>query len=509
MKALPALFLWCATAALADVPKQLDDLPPALAATLRAAHVEATRLADTLPAAQARADAWGNLAMLYHAQRLHHLAEQAYDRALAENASDARWRYLRAIVYSERGEIERAVEDFRRVAVAQPDDATVRYRLGMALFITGELKAAAAELDHAMTLLPASALTLAARADVAAALGETATALQLLQRAWRLEPEAGQLAYKLAMLHRQLGDREAAQDWLRRQPNNSFAPSIDDPLLLEVARMSRSARFYEIAADWALARGDEQQAAVALRDAVALAPQDAALALRLVALLANLGRNEEALAETRRVLAVDDASAKAWYLLAWLLRQSPQAADLAEADSAAARSLQLEDDATTRALAAALAMRAERFAAAAAHYQRLAQDHPEQAYYRYWLGVAQLGAGDCAGRQAVTQAIALRNDWGEAHLVLARADAVCGAADAAQRRAQGLLKARDDVDTRLTTALAAFGQGRAAEAKRLATAELPHPDAALLLDALAAGSAAALLPPFAKGSRWLRPAEVR
>ena len=174
---------------------------------------------------------------------------------------------------------------------AAPDDAVARYRLGVALSLLGELDAAQHELEAARRIMPDSALVLAALADLASARGDSAQALDLLQRAWHLEPEAGQLAYKLAMAHRRRGDLDAAREWLARQPENSLAPSINDPLLLEVARTSRSPRFLEAAANWALARGDTEEAASALAEAATLAPHDTALGLRLVGLLGSMGQN--------------------------------------------------------------------------------------------------------------------------------------------------------------------------------------------------------------------------
>ena len=507
-----------AGALFADVPSDgapLDGVPPQLAEVLRTARAEAEQSAGQADDATGRANAWGKLGMLYHGQRLREPAKDAYERALAE-AEMPRWRYLRGIVLSEQGDIRTAAADFQRVVDAAPDDGVARYRLGVALSLLGELDAARRELEAARGITPDSALVLAALADLASARGDPAQALDLLQRAWRLEPEAGQLAYKLAMAQRRLGNLEAAREWLAWQPDNSLAPSIDDPALLEVARTSRSPRFLEAAANWALARGDTEDAANMLAEAVLLAPKDTALGLRLVGLLGSSGRTEDALAHTRRILAVENQSAMAWYLLAWLLRNAETAEHRAEAATAAQRALVLTDgaDATpapekVHALAAALAMRDGDAAAAATHYQRLAANHPDNALYRYWLALALLADGDCSGRRPLMEALRLRPDWGEAHLVLARADALCGDAQDAERRARGLVAAKDDAETRITLAFAAYARGDMAEATRLASAERPHEDARALLAVLEQRTATTALRVFAQGSlQWL-PSEVR
>ena len=497
----------------ADVP--LDGVPPQLAEVLHTAYAEAEQSVAQALDATGRANAWGKLGMIYHGQRLREQAKAAYERALAQ-AEVPRWRYLRGIALSEQGDIRTAAADFQRVVDAAPDDGVAHYRLGVARSLLGELDAAQRELEAARDLMPDSALVLAALADLASARGDPAQVLDLLQRAWRLEPEAGQLAYKLAMAQRGLGNLEAAREWLARQPDNSLAPSIDDPALLEVARTSRSPRFLEAAANWALARGDTEEAANVLAEAALLAPKDTALGLRLVGLLGSSGRTEEALAQTRRILAVENQSAMAWYLLAWLLRNAEAAERRAEAGAAAQRALELTDGTNAtpvpekvHALAAALAMRDGDAPVAQAHYQRLAADHPENALYRYWLALALLADGDCSGRRPLMEALRLRPNWGEAHLVLARADALCGNARNAERRAHGLMAAKDDAETRITLAFAAHAHGDMAEAKRLANAELPHEDAQALLDVLQQRTDATALRVFAKGSRQWLPSEVR
>ncbi|MCY4012010.1 MAG: tetratricopeptide repeat protein [Gammaproteobacteria bacterium] len=486
--------------------RQLADLPPALAATLREARDEAERVASNSTDASARAAAWGNLGMLYHAHRLRFLARDAYVQALAE-AETVRWRYLLGIALAELGEIERAAEGFRLVTTATPGNMPAWYRLGVSLLLSGDLTGAQTALDQALGLDGDSALVLAALADVASSRGDHRVALGLLTRAVELEPEAGQLAYKLAMTHRALGDVERATAWLARSPDNRLAPKIDDPVLLDVAQMSRSARFYEIAADWALGRGDLTGAVDALKSAVALAPEDVGLALRLATALDDAGLGALAVVETRRALTLDDQSAAAWYRLAWLLRRSDAPSDIVAAEDAIGRALAVADGPRARALAGAFDMRSARYSSAIGHYQRLAALVPGDAYAHFWLGIARLGAEDCAARDSLDEALRLRGDWGEAHIAMARADALCGFPEAARNRAATLRSVQDSPETRITLAFAeAAGRGSDA-ASRLATSALPHPDAKLLLDALAADALPAR--PFAPQSRWWLPPELR
>ena len=483
---------------------RLEGLSPALAQALRAAQAETERqvAASTDPAE--RADAWGRLGMFYHAQHLSYAAEAAYDQALAES-EQPKLRYLRAIVLEERGEVGRAVADYRRVVATVPETMTPWYRLGAGLLLTGDYAGARAALTRADALAPDSAVILAALADVAVAQEQWPIALDRLQRAFALAPEAGQLAYKIAMIHRRLGATAEMRTWLARRGDGNVSPKVDDPWLLEVAQMSRSARFYIKAGEWAFARGDHQGAIDALRTAVDLAPTDVDVGLTYAHMLGIGGRSEQAISEVRRVLSAEPASARGWYLLSWLSRGDDTAGR--EALRAARQSLALADDQRTRALAAALALRERLYDEAATDYERLAAAHPTEAYYRYWLALAMLGKGDCEAREALAQGLELRGNWGEAHLLLARADAICGNPEAARQRAHALVAARDDADTRLTLAFAELAAGNLGKARELATAEMPHPDAEMVLAALAAKRSLAM--PFAPSSqRWL-PREVQ
>ena len=485
---------------------RLEGLSPAVVKALSDARTTAERQLSASKTPQGRAEVWGRLGMFYHAQHLNHAAERAYGLALAE-ADVSQWRYLRAIVLEERGESRRAVADYRRVTEADPSNVAAQLRLAAGLRLQGDDEGAARALEIAEEHAPDTAVVLVAQADVAAARGQLRTAVDFLERAWPLAPGAGQIAYKLAMLKRRLGDAEGAKRWLARRGNDNAAPEIDDPLLLQVAQLSRSARFFVKAGEWALERGDEEGAIEALATARGLAPENSDIALSYAHMLAIGGRSDDALGEVRRVLEVDETSARGWYLLAWLLRLSIDPEDRREAAEAANRSLALAEDQRTRALAAALAMRDGRFASAAADYGRLIAADEGNADHHYWLAMAKLGNGDCTAPTSFERALELRPSWGEAHLALARAEAICGAGDSARRRALALVKAQNDVDTRLTLAIAELAAGNFERARIVAQAERPHPDALLILRAIESGTPPER--PFAETSRWWQPEQVR
>lgn len=467
-----------------------------------------TRVGDLDTGAE-RADVWGGLGMLHHAQdRLREAAEN-YRRALDE-AETIHWHYLLAVVMADQGDVQGAIAGFgRALELADGRHMLASYRLGLALLADGQYDAAAASLRNALAEAPEAAAVLTALGDAELGAGNLDPARDILEQAAALAPGAGRIAYKLALTYRQLGDIESARAWLARR--NDLAPAVDDPLLLEVVALSLSPRFFTDAGRRAWQRGERDEAVAAWRRAAQLAPGDAEVGLMLAHGLGTLDRKDEADAEIRRVLSLHPASARGWYLLAWNSRDtSPDAAR-----DAVEQALKLADDDTARALSAALWMRQGRFRAAAADYQVLADRHPKNAYYRYWLAMAYLGATSCeAARPVMAEALRLQPNWGQAHIALTRADALCGnptARQAALAKARRLVDLEDRADTRITLALALLAVGRPADARAIVGTDLANPDAAMLDGAAAEHGQAAierLTRPFAEDSPWWLPAEL-
>lgn len=498
-----------ANALLDDATTQADQPTDRITQTLRTAREQVlTRIADLAEPAE-RADAWGGLGMLYHAQNRLGEAAESYRRALDE-AETIHWHYLLAVVLTDQGDVDGAVAGFRRALdLAEGRHMLASYRLGLALLADGRYDAAAAALRVALAEAPQAAPVLTALGDAELGAGNLDAAREVLEQAAALAPGAGRIAYKLALVYRQLGDTAKAEDWLDRR--NDLAPAIDDPLLLEVVALNLSPKFFVEAGTRAWQRGENDEAVAAWRRAAQLAPGDADVGLMLAHALGTLGRRDEADAEIRRVLSLHPTSARGWYLLAWNARDTNQDA----AREAVERALQLAEDEAARALSAALWMRQARFRAAADEYQVLVGQQPENAYYRYWLAMAYLGAASCeAARPVMAEALRLQPNWGQAHVALTRADALCGdraVRQAAVGKARSLVDLEDVADTRITLALALAAVGRIDDARTIIAAQSANPDAVMLDGAIAEHGDAAidrLARPFAEQSPWWLPAEV-
>lgn len=486
---------------------------PVHAAQTRPAIIQAAierteqQLAETLPALTtpaARADAIGEVAMLYHAQEQLPAAVARYRRAIAAHEA-VRWHYLLGAALADQGDLDAAASAYRRAIELAPSDGMAHYRLGTTLMLRGDHQAAAGALREALVTMPDNAAVLAALGEAAAATGDLAAARRHLERAAALAPNAGRVAYRLGVVYRDLGQEKNAARWFERR--NDVAPTVADPRLLAVAQRSLSPKFFVAAGNRAKARGDWPEALAAFERAQALAPSDVAAGLGRADALHALGEVEAALAATEALVAQAPEVADAWLLHAFLLHRSDR---LTTALAAAEESVSLRSDRAGRTLLAALLMRGGQFRQAAAAYQQLTTEFPNAAYFRYWLAMAHFGAGDCrSGRESMAAALAQQPNWGQAHIALCRATALCGepeALPAARERAAALMAAADNVDTRLTAAFVALREGRSADVRRAANAALPHPDAEALLAALDADRLPAA--PFAPGSTWWLPPEL-
>jgi tetratricopeptide (TPR) repeat protein len=474
-----------------------------LQAEILDAGEQARLQAERAETAGGRADAWGQLGRFYHAQRLRSQALAAYERALAEDETPE-IRYLRGVALSEMGHLETSIGDFRRAAILMPGSMAVWYRLGFALLQSGRSDEAEEALLTAARI-ESSALVLTTLAEISSVRGNDERALELLLAAWKKEPQAGQIAFRIALAYRGLGDAGEARIWLDKPVGNRLAPTIDDPVLLQVAHLGRTARFYELAADWAVARGDRERAIAALGRAARVEPHNVAIGMRRIGVLAEFDV-PRAVDAVRTALGHNPGSARLWYTLAWLLRTTDDDKLRQEAVAAAERSVAISDEVSGRRLLAALAMAGHRYDVAAQNYVQLVGSDSEDSYHRYWLGMAMLANRDCAGIPQLLAAIQIKPAWGAAHIALARGEAVCGEGETAGRRVAALVRSSDSVDIRLTRAFVLLMAGSKQEAVGVASAELPHADAAMIIEAASTSGSDPLV--FHADSAWWLPVEV-
>ena len=495
-----------ASAVSAEIAKEIDSLPQAFADDLARTRSEILALEESEAESQTISNAWGELGMIYHGQQLVNAALDAYSRALGRY-EDARWHYLSSVVFLGRGETDRALAHLQQTVLLQPEYASAWYRLGNTHLLRGEFDQAREALLEAQDLDANSAAILVSLADVELELGQTEQAMDYLNQAWAASPTSGQIAYKLAQIYQEQGDSVKYQEWLTQTQGVRNPPQIDDPLLVQVAGYSRNSRFFVRAADWAIQQGDIAGAISSMKRATEVDPENTDIALDYALLLFMANQQTTAIEEVKQILARDIESSRGWYRLAWMLRKSEEPEEYLEGLVAIRKSLELDDSAESRRLSAAMFIGSGQWTEAEADYQVLLETDPENAYYLYWLGMVQLAQNNCEGVNWIKRALVVKKDFGEAHLALARAEALCGATDIAVERIEAMLSIKDDIDTRLAQAYIRMHAGNMDQVQEIAEAALPHPDAQLIMNALDANEKPKRL--FELGSPWWIPQELQ
>ena len=283
-------------------------------ATLASAAYESALKSDLNLSPELVANRWGELGMLLQAHNLHEQAIAAYSNALKEN-SDPRWLYLRSIAYGELGMVRETVDDLLIVTRSMQEIAVIWYRLGKALLNAGQVSDARKALTNALTLNKDLAIAHMTLADVQMLETDFEKARTSLQRAYKLQPHAGQIAYRMALVERELGDLNSSQEWLDKRANQ-FAPVVEDPMMSMVAEYSTNPTFFISAARRAWERGDRETALEAYRRAVALEPENVANLIGYAQLLTVLDRYDEASSALDRLERVTTNEGMLWYLRA-------------------------------------------------------------------------------------------------------------------------------------------------------------------------------------------------
>ena len=460
--------------AMADQP-----LPPqvdlsVLEPGVRAALSEARSHFDDRAAAAgaddaALAEAWGQLGMAYQAHHLQQAASACYERAVELDPGEFRWQYYLAYLHQERGEYGLALDRYQSALQLDPEYLPARLRAGQAHLADQDLEGAQADFAAVVEASPGNAAALAGLGQVALRQGRFDEAVRYLESALRVEPGADRLYYPLGMAYRQQGDMARARDNLARRGNTD--PAIPDPVLAQMARLTRSAQMY-LEQGYAASRGGRLQESVeAFRKAVEFNPDDVTARVSLGQGLVLIGDYETALEEFNRALALDPEHPVANYRRGTLLEESGDDAG-ASADYATALRADPGYSQAGLRLGDAL-MRLGRYREAAQAYATVELAGDEQALIRYRGGLASLAGGACdAAVTALEEAFELKPDSGEIYQALARAYATCVPAND-PRRGQGLelaralFEARRDEAHAETLAMALAGTGSFSRAVEL------------------------------------------
>lgn len=378
------------------------DLGKATGAVLEQITSQQAMLADKL-ASPAVSDAelgqaFGDVGMLYIAYTFLDAAEVCFRNAQRLMPQDHRWPYTLGYLFQTQGRAEEAKQALSRALELAPRDLPSLIRLGTIHFDQGDNQKAREVFERAYKVDPKAPAVLDGLGKVAAALGEHAKAVDYFERTIALQPSASSVRHGLGLAYRNLGDLEKAKKNLEK--TGDALVLFEDPVLAEMAELSRSAEFYLVIGGEAMTEGRYDVAAGQYRHALEHDPANFLARKALGYSLQKLGDTDGAIEQLRLALekgttgdaAKDAAERSEVYRILGGLMVTKGRDDEAILDFEKAIEIEPDNLDARGKLANALA-RKGRFEAALPHYDRILKQLPDHTETRVQRATALVNLG--------------------------------------------------------------------------------------------------------------------
>lgn len=265
-------------------------------------------------------EAYGEMGNLLMAARYADAPESFYLNAQILAPSDRRWPYYLGHLYTTRGAFAQAAASFEQALALRADDVPTLISLGEVHLAQGRPEAAEPLFTQALSLQPGSVWARIGLGQAALTRQDHIRAVQHLEEALAVDPEAANIHYPLAMAYRGLGELEQAEVHLQQRDSGTIRQP--DPLMQAMRDSLQSPTAYEREGIQALGSGDWEAAAAAFRRGIELVPANPSLRHRLGTALFMLGNEREGQAQFEEALRVSPEYAEAHYSLGLLLEGS-------------------------------------------------------------------------------------------------------------------------------------------------------------------------------------------
>ena len=423
----------------------LDPMEPRVAEELEARRSELDALLERNDISKAeRGNAIGRMGQVYHAHRLHDVAEACYREAHALEDALFDWPYYLGVLLSRRGDVEGAAASFESALEHRPRDLPALIRLADLELELGRIDASRAHYEQARSQNPSSAATEYGLGRVAAEQRHFEKAVEHFNKALALQPRALVIHYQLGQAYRQLGQLEQAQSHLSRSGKVKVA--IQDPLMKQLTTLTRGASPHMAQGNTAVRQGRPKIAAAAYRRAVETDPKNPRARQSLGSILIRLGDFEGAVEQFTAAaeLAPEDAQAQA--TLGNALAEQGQ---YEKAVEHLRRAVELEPALTDALLSLGRVLaRLGRYDEAVSNYRRILETDPNHLPARSRLGTTLAQAGELdEGISHLRQVVQQNPEDAEARLNLGAALGQGGDYDAAIREHQKVLELEPQEET--------------------------------------------------------------
>ena len=251
---------------------------------------------------RALARAMGDLGLLYFTYSFVGAAEVCFANARDLAPGDYRWPYLLGYLFKMEGRLAEAITALERARELAPEDLPSLLRLAKARLEQGETAAAGELFEHALELEPDSAPALDGLGRVAAATGDAATAAGYFEQVIEQQPFATSVHHALGLAYRKLGRMDDARSHLEQ--GGDAAVQIDDPLLVSLIELGKSAEIYLLRAGQAMDAERWDQAAALYPKALEIDDTDFMVHKAYSFALEKLGDLDSAIAQLNQALQV-------------------------------------------------------------------------------------------------------------------------------------------------------------------------------------------------------------
>lgn len=299
----------------ADQDESLPDLPRlAYEKMLSTVREEVQKAYDVVLAHPHDATANGNLGMVLHAHDLPSEAEICYRRAHLLDPNSFRWAYYVAVARVDQRDCSAAISTFREALLLNPNHLAAQLRMGECLLVSSQWDEAGQLYEALVRKHADNAEAYYGLGRVRAARNDFAGAIESLHKACELFPKFAAAHFALARAYRRLGKlQEAQQEIELSNKSEGGIPEIDDPLLAEVATLSRDFKAYLKAGTASLAAGKLADAADAFEGALEINPQLAEAHTSLIYVYSQLGNASKAEEHYRAAVRLNPRESDAYF----------------------------------------------------------------------------------------------------------------------------------------------------------------------------------------------------
>jgi tetratricopeptide (TPR) repeat protein len=242
---------------LPELPKlSLNDYLPEVRDQVQQAYVAARERPQDAAAS-------GRLGMLLDLYNRPEEASVCYERAHQLDTRSFQWLYYLGSLQAKQGKHSEAARTLRSALRLNTDYLAARLKLAESLFNAGELETSHGVYSEIVQESPDAAEAYFGLGRIAVARGDPAAARESFHKACELFPAYGAAHYALAQVDRKLGRSEEAQQELALHARNkTVVPPVDDPLRDEMRKLDKAAAAH-------LERGVQLEQVGRLEDAIA------------------------------------------------------------------------------------------------------------------------------------------------------------------------------------------------------------------------------------------------